>query len=119
LLVVEVFDGRSPLLAVALQRGSPCVPFKGAARACVVWLERAAIGADGFLGEVGGVRLEALEVRLKAPVAGPVCNELVQGAPGEAEFCGVVYELLQLLVVAEGARRLVLLLCCGAVWRAR
>ena len=53
------------------------MPFKGAARAYVVWLERAAIGVDGFLSEIGGVRLEALKVRPKAPVAGLVCNELV------------------------------------------
>jgi len=94
LLVVEIFDGRDPLLAVAPQRGSPCAPSKGVARACVVWLERAAAGADGFLGEVGGVGLKAFEVRLKAPVAGPVCNELVQGASGEVELCGVVREPL-------------------------
>jgi len=111
LLVVEVFDGRDPLLAAPPQRGSPYVPFEGAARVRVVGLERAAAGADGFYREAGGLGFEALEVRLKAPVARPVCDEFMQGTPRQVELCRVIVELLQLLVAAEGARRLVPLLC--------
>ena len=77
MLVVKVFDGRDPLLAVALQRGSPCVSFEGGAHVRVVWLEGAAAGVRGLPSEVGRVGLEAFKVRPKAPMAGPICDKLI------------------------------------------
>ena len=93
-MVVEVFDGLDLLLAVALQRGPPDVPFKGAASIRMVWFEGAAAGADGFFCEAGGVQFKTLKVRPEASVAGPVRDEFVQGAPGEAKLCGLIVKLL-------------------------